>query len=134
VPPNNFPLGQLHTPPYARQAFCCVVVTYFQSYFVPIADISNAGMSVAAGCSGPDSNSVTVQFAFSVSLLAMIGPATDARHRFTNGPGRAYNSRAEISPSCTGRPVTIGTGTVDVAARWFVPNVTNTNGTGRTST
>lgn len=74
MPPNNFPLGQPHTPPYAKQASFCCVVEYFQSYFVPIPELNNAGMSVAAGCSGPASKRVTVQFTFSDNLPATTGP------------------------------------------------------------
>lgn len=74
VPPNTFPRGQPHTPPYAKQAFFCGVVLYCQSYFVAIAELSKAGISVAAGCSGPDSKRVTVQLGFSESLPATTGP------------------------------------------------------------
>lgn len=74
VPPNNFPLGQPHTPLYAKQACFCGIVEYFQSYFVPTAELRRAGISVAAGCSGPDSKRVTVQFEFSDSRPATTGP------------------------------------------------------------
>lgn len=74
VPPNNLPRGQPHTPPYAKQACFCGVVIYCQSYFVAIAELSKAGMSMAAGCSGPDSKRVTVQLGFSDNLPATTGP------------------------------------------------------------
>jgi len=41
---------------------------------VAIAELSKAGMSMAAGCSGPDSKRITVQVGFSDSLPATTGP------------------------------------------------------------
>ena len=75
---DNLPLGQSHTPPFARHAVSCGCVWYFQSSSDPTALIAKAGTWVAVGSSGPASNNNTVQSGFSPRRDATTEPATPA--------------------------------------------------------